>query len=116
MGESVVIFGRLNMNSVTTVAVVLFCLVLFSPSYARFVGLQPANEARYTTSEVGCTADQIVECQPQIQGILDDCGQLDDPMAIMTCITTGLDHLGSDCYDCICDVLPYLCWMQKDNQ
>merc|ERR1712133_112303 len=112
--ESVVILARLNMN--TTVAVALFCPVLFSSTSARFVGLQPANEARYTTSEVGCTADQIVECQPQIQGILDDCGQLEDPMAIMTCITAGLDHLGSDCYDCICDVLPCLCLMIKDNQ
>ena len=47
--------------------------------------------------------------------VLDDCSKLDDPMDVMTCITAGLDNLGSDCYDCICDVLPYLCWMLRDR-
>ena len=36
-------------------------------------------------------------------------------MDVMTCITAGLDNLGSDCYDCICDVLPYLCWILRDR-
>ena len=60
-----------------------------------------------------CSIKEMLSCTGEIESAYDDCSHMEHIASIRTCIN---DILGaSDCYKCVCDVLPILCGTEESQ-
>merc|ERR1711909_8123 len=83
------------------VLVALSCLAALVVAEPRFRALQK-EEPR-----LGCSINEILKCEKEIEQAVKDCSHISDVDSIMTCVNDILATKG--CQKCICDVIPFLC-------
>merc|ERR1712227_70629 len=89
-------------------SILIFCCIAINfASTLRFTNKEAARDKDHA-ARLGCSIQQLLACEAEIEAALEDCSHIiDDPASILKCIN---DILGAtDCQVCICDVLPFLC-------
>merc|ERR1712212_421879 len=88
-------------------AACLFVGIVSSHPHAHALG-EGAQLVHGVAAKTGCSIDDLLKCQEEINQAMSDCGHLDTLAEIITCINDILTGL-PDCQSCVCDVLPQLC-------
>merc|ERR1711874_245599 len=84
----------------------LACMAAFTSAEPRFQKLEDGR-SKLKEMDLGCTTDQLVECEKEIIKALNDCIHSTSIDDIKKCIDELLSM--TYCKVCICDVLPFLC-------